>query len=34
MPAREVEIRYAEQENVKFMLMTNPKRIIADENGR
>ncbi|NYE58703.1 NADPH-dependent glutamate synthase [Carboxydothermus ferrireducens] len=33
MPARLEEIHHAEEEGVKFMLLTNPTRIIGDENG-
>jgi glutamate synthase (NADPH/NADH) small chain len=33
MPAREEEIHHAEQEGVEFVLLTNPTRIIGDENG-
>lgn len=34
MPARAEEVHHAEQEGVNFSLLTNPKRIIADEHGR
>ena len=34
MPARKEEIHHAEQEGVNLCLLTNPKRILADENGR
>jgi len=34
MPARDEEIHHAEQEGVVFHLLTNPKRIIGDDNGR
>ncbi|GAV25656.1 glutamate synthase (NADPH), homotetrameric [Carboxydothermus islandicus] len=33
MPARLEEIHHAEEEGIKFMLLTNPTRIIGDENG-
>ncbi|MFO8035781.1 MAG: NADPH-dependent glutamate synthase [Anaerolineales bacterium] len=33
MPAREEEIHHAEEEGVKFNLLTNPVRFIGDENG-
>jgi glutamate synthase (NADPH/NADH) small chain len=33
MPAREEEIHHAEQEGIKFTLLTNPIRIIADANN-
>lgn len=34
MPAREAEIREAEEEGVKFQLLTNPIRIESDEHGK
>jgi glutamate synthase (NADPH/NADH) small chain len=34
MPAREEEIHHAEEEGVVFHLLTNPVRILADEQGR
>ncbi len=34
MPARAEEVHHAEQEGVVFNLLTNPKRVIADENGK
>ena len=34
MPARAEEVHHAEQEGVNFMLLTAPKRVIADENGK
>ncbi len=33
MPARVEEIHHAEEEGVEFQLLTNPVRIIGDENG-
>ncbi|MEO0020336.1 MAG: NADPH-dependent glutamate synthase [candidate division WOR-3 bacterium] len=33
MPARAAEIHHAEEEGVEFMLLTNPVRYIADDNG-
>ncbi len=33
MPARIEEIHHAEEEGVEFQLLTNPTRIIGDENG-
>ncbi|MEO0005203.1 MAG: NADPH-dependent glutamate synthase, partial [candidate division WOR-3 bacterium] len=33
MPARAAEIHHAEEEGVEFMLLTNPARYIADDNG-
>ena len=33
MPAREEEIAHAEEEGIEFLLLTLPKRFIADENG-
>jgi glutamate synthase (NADPH/NADH) small chain len=33
MPAREEEIHHAEQEGIEFLLLTNPLRILADENS-
>ena len=33
MPARAEEIHHAEQEGVKFQLLTNPVRILGDDNG-
>jgi len=34
MPARKEEILHAKQEQIKFMLLCNPKRIISDDNGK
>jgi glutamate synthase (NADPH/NADH) small chain len=34
MPARIEEIEHAKQEGVQFMILTNPKEILADETGR
>ena len=34
MPARAEEVHHAEQEGVDFQMLTNPKRVIADENGK
>ena len=34
MPARNEEIHHAEQEGVKFQLLTNPTRILGDEHHR
>lgn len=34
MPGRDEEIHHAEEEGVVFHLLTNPKRILSDENGR
>ena len=33
MPAREEEIHHAEEEGIIFRLLTNPVRILGDENG-
>jgi len=33
MPARHEELEHAEEEGVKFQLLTNPVEIIGDENG-
>lgn len=33
MPAREEEIHHAEEEGVEFMLLTNPVRILSDDNN-
>lgn len=33
MPARHEELEHAEEEGVKFQLLTNPSEIIGDENG-
>lgn len=33
MPARQEEIHHAEEEGIKFNLLTNPVRFIGDENG-
>jgi len=33
IPAREEEIHHAEQEGIKFTLLTNPTRILADERN-
>jgi glutamate synthase (NADPH/NADH) small chain len=34
MPARDEEIHHAEQEGLEFKLLTNPVRIMGDEEGR
>ena len=34
MPARAEEVHHAEQEGVSLQLLTNPIRILADENGK
>jgi len=34
MPARAEEVHHAEQEGVNFEMLTNPKRILSDENGK
>ncbi len=34
MPARKEEIEHAKEEEIEFRLLCNPKRIIADENGK
>ncbi|HEY2946589.1 MAG TPA: NADPH-dependent glutamate synthase [Vicinamibacteria bacterium] len=34
MPARVEEIEHAEQEGVELLLLTNPSRIVGDEQGR
>ena len=34
MPARAEEVHHAEQEGVNFQMLTNPKRVVADENGK
>ena len=33
MPARKEEIHHAKEEGIEFVLLSNPKRIIADEKG-
>ena len=33
MPARAEEVHHAEQEGIKFQLLTNPVRILGDDNG-
>ena len=33
MPARIEEIHHAKEEGIEFMLLTNPKRIVGDEDG-
>ena len=33
MPARDEEIHHAEEEGIQFMLLTNPVRILGDENN-
>ena len=33
MPARAEEVHHAEQEGIEFQLLTNPTRILGDENG-
>ena len=34
MPARDEELHHAEEENIEFILLTNPTRFFGDENGR
>jgi len=34
MPARAAEVHHAEQEGIRFNLLTNPTRILGDERGR
>ncbi len=34
MPARREEIHHAKEEGVEFLLLTNPTRVLGDENGR
>jgi glutamate synthase (NADPH/NADH) small chain len=34
MPARDVELHHAEQEQIEFVLLTNPTQFFGDENGR
>ena len=34
MPARAEEVHHAEQEGVNFSMLTNPVRVVVDENGR
>jgi glutamate synthase (NADPH/NADH) small chain len=34
MPARDEEIHHAQEEGIEFQLLTNPVRIIGDEEGR
>ncbi len=34
MPARLAEIHHAEEEGIKFMLLTNPVKFLGDEHGR
>jgi glutamate synthase (NADPH/NADH) small chain len=34
MPARIEEVHHAEQEGIKFQLLTNPTRVLGDEQGR
>ena len=34
MPARKEEVHHAKEEGVEFLMLTNPVRIIGDENGR
>lgn len=34
MPARKEEVHHAKEEQIEFMLLCNPVRIIADENSR
>jgi glutamate synthase (NADPH) small chain len=34
MPARKEETHHAEEEGIKFMLLTNPTRFIGDDKGR
>ena len=33
MPARQEEVHHAEQEGIEFLLLTNPTRILADDNS-
>ncbi len=33
MPARKEEVHHAKQEGIEFLLLSNPKRFIGDENG-
>jgi glutamate synthase (NADPH/NADH) small chain len=33
MPAREEEVHHAEQEGIEFLLLTNPVRILGDDNN-
>jgi len=34
LPARKEEVHHAMEEGIEFNLLTNPKRILADENGK
>lgn len=34
MPARNEELHHAEEENIEFVLLTNPTQFFGDENGR
>ncbi len=34
MPARKEEIHHAKEEEIEFKLLCNPKKVLADENGR
>ena len=34
MPARKEEIHHAQQEGVEFQMLTNPKRVVAGEDGK
>ena len=34
MPARAAEVHHAEEEGIRFNLLTNPTRLLGDENGR
>jgi glutamate synthase (NADPH/NADH) small chain len=34
MPARDEELHHAEEENIEFVLLTNPTQFFGDENGR
>ena len=34
IPAREEELRFAEEEGIEFLYLTAPARILGDENGR
>ncbi len=34
MPARAEEVHHAQEEGVNFQMLTNPKRVIADESGK
>ncbi len=34
MPARAEEVHHAQEEGVNFQMLTNPKRVVADESGK